>query len=362
MLIPSVVLHAYGLSPETIQLRHIPSNINQTFIVEPSQAGAEPLVLQRLHPVFGETVHIDIEAVTAHLTARGLPTPRLIRTRAGELWALDTQLSGRPDESTPRVWRALSYVDGVTLHQSRDPAVLESGAGLIGRFHAALADLRHEFVHRRPLHDTRRHLASLEAALASERGRGDTTAQALGAEVLKHAAGVRLDYEQLPKRTIHGDPKLSNVMFERGRPQRALCMIDLDTVARGPLAYELGDAMRSWCNPAGEDTSEIELDPAAVAAVLRGYNQACPADVTRDELVSALEGFETVSLELSSRFAADVIVDQYWGWDATRFASRRDHNLLRARGQLALSKAVRAQRSALARVVDEAIAARRSAQ
>jgi hypothetical protein len=88
--------------------------------------------------------------------------------------------------------------------------------------------------------------------------------------------------------------------------------------------------------------------------VLRGYARACPVGVSRDELGSALEGLETVSIELASRFAADVVVDQYWGWDPTRFASRRDHNLLRARGQLALSKAVRAQRAALAKVVDHA--------
>jgi Ser/Thr protein kinase RdoA (MazF antagonist) len=348
MSIPHEVLRAYGLEPGAIELRHIPSNINVTYIVEPREAGAEWLVLQRLHPVFGEAVHIDIEAVTTHLGARGLETPHLIRTRAGELWTRDGEAP------TPRVWRAQSYVDGVTHHASRDAAVLESGAGLVAAFHRALADLRHEFVHRRPLHDTPRHLANLEAALSSDRGRGDAAAQALGGEVLRHAEGVRRDFEQLPKRIIHGDPKLSNVLFRRDAPERALCMIDLDTVARGPLAYELGDALRSWCNPAGEDTSDIELAPSAVAAVLRGYARACPAGVSRDELGSALDGFETVSLELASRFAADVVVDQYWGWDATRFASRRDHNLLRARGQLALSKAVRAQRAALARVVDDA--------
>jgi Ser/Thr protein kinase RdoA (MazF antagonist) len=348
MPIPHEVLRAYGLDPSAVELRHIPSNINVTYVVQAREGGAEPLVLQRLHPVFGETVHIDIEAVTTHLGARGLCTPRLIHTQAGELWTRDE------DSPTPRVWRALSYVDGVTLHSSRDAKVLEGGAELLARFHRALCDLQHEFVHRRPLHDTPRHLASLRAALVSERGRGDAEAQALGSEILRHGEGVRLDFEGLPKRIIHGDPKLSNVMFQRDAPERGLCMIDLDTVARGPLAYELGDALRSWCNPAGEDTTNIELAAPAVAAVLRGYTHACPTGVSRDELASALEGFETVSLELASRFAADVVVDQYWGWDATRFASRRDHNLLRARGQLALSKAVRAQQTALAKAVDVA--------
>ena len=56
-------------------------------------------------------------------------------------------------------------------------------------------------------------------------------------------------------------------------------------------------------------------------------------------------GAETVSLELAARFAVDVFRDEYFGWDASRFASRRAHNLVRARGQLALSRAVRAARA-----------------
>jgi DNA polymerase elongation subunit (family B) len=40
-----------------------------------------------------------------------------------------------------------------------------------------------------------------------------------------------------------------------------------------------------------------------------------------------------------------VFRDEYFGWDAARFPSRRAHNLVRARGQLALGLAVRAARA-----------------
>ena len=43
--------------------------------------------------------------------------------------------------------------------------------------------------------------------------------------------------------------------------------------------------------------------------------------------------------------------DRYFGWDAARFASRRDHNLVRARGQLALANAVRAARADIMDIV-----------
>jgi Ser/Thr protein kinase RdoA (MazF antagonist) len=341
MSIPLSVRNAYGLSADDadLEVQHIPSNINATYVVR--RAAGDALVLQRLHPVFGARVHVDIEAVTAHLAAKGVATPRLVRTLNGELWAQD---AGEPEG---RVWRALSYVDGITLHHTRDTATLESAAALLGTFQRSLADLDHVFVHERPLHDTPRHLSNLQAALASQRGSGDAEAQELGAAIQRQGEGVRLDFASLPKRIIHGDPKLSNVLFQRDPPSRAHCMIDLDTVGRGYVAYELGDALRSWCNPAGEDVAAPTLEAGSFAAVMRGYARTCPDAVTSAELLSAIDGFETVSLELASRFAADAINDSYFGWDAKRFGSRREHNLVRARGQLAISRAVRAQRAAL---------------
>jgi Ser/Thr protein kinase RdoA (MazF antagonist) len=353
MSIPLEVRRAYDLPEDEalLDLTHVPSLINLTYVVRHvTGTDREPLVLQRLHPVFGPSVHLDIDAVTTHLAARQLPTPRLIRTRDNALWT--TEGSG----SERRVWRAQSYVDGITMHHSPGAGWLSSAADLLGRFHGALDDLEHVFVHERPLHDTGRHLSNLRAALASERARNDPEAQSLGDEILRQVEGLVLNFGALPRRVIHGDPKLSNVMFHRTEPARAKCMIDLDTVGRGHLAHELGDALRSWCNPAGEDTRAGSIEPDAFRALMTGYAGACPIGVERHEILSAIDGLETISLELASRFAADVIVDEYFGWDATRFASRREHNLLRARGQLALSRSVRKQKAELLQIAEHAIA------
>ena len=352
--IPLSVRTAYGLAEAdaALNVRHVPSLINLTFIVQlDTTAGPEPIVLQRMHPVFGPNVHFDIEAVTAHLRHRQLETPQLLHTRAGQLWTTEDSTG------ETRVWRALSYMAGITIHTSKDPSSLGSAAELLGRFHRALADLEHEFVHERPLHDTQKHLSNLTAALASETGQNDREAQDLGAEILGQVDGLRLDFGAFPRRVIHGDPKLSNILFQATPPHQARCMIDLDTVGRGYLAYELGDALRSWCNSAGEDTRAARVDPEAFRAVISGYVRACPSTLTHQELLSGIDGLETVSLELASRFAADVVWDRYWGWDAARFGSRREHNLVRAQGQLALSRSVRSQRALLHEIAAGALAA-----
>jgi hypothetical protein len=86
------------------------------------------------------------------------------------------------------------------------------------------------------------------------------------------------------------------------------------------------------------------FDLAIFGEAIRGFRAAADALVSRDERASIVTGLETVCVELAARFAVDLFDDSYFGWDASRFPSRRAHNLVRARGQLALGLAVRAVR------------------
>ncbi len=167
---------------------------------------------------------------------------------------------------------------------------------------------------------------------------------ALGREVLAAAGGLP-PLPDVPPRQCHGDLRISNLRFEAGPPPRGLCLLDLDTLGRGTLAFELGDAMRSWCNPRGEDAGDVTFDLAIFEAAMRGFLRVAGARVSPDERRAAVLGLETVCIELAARFAVDVFRDEYFGWDPARFPSRRAHNLVRARGQLALGLAVRAARA-----------------
>jgi Ser/Thr protein kinase RdoA (MazF antagonist) len=322
---PAAVLDAWSLAGARVTAVD-GGLINSTFIA----AGRDrTLVLQRVHPVFAPAVHDDIEAVTAHVVAAGLETPRLVRTRDGALYA----------NAGGEVWRALTFLDGVTVHKCAGPAWAEAGFSAIAAFHRAVADLDHEFRFvRAGVHDTAAHLAKLRAV-------GDA-AGPLGRDILA-AAGELPPLPALPRRVTHGDLKISNVLFHAGAPPRARCLIDLDTVGRQSMAYELGDALRSWCNPAGEDVDAPAIDGAVFAAAIRGYASAGARILSRVEIDALVPGAETVCIELAARFCVDAVEDRYFGWDPARFASRREHNLVRARGQLALGLSVRSARAEL---------------
>ncbi|MBA3391747.1 MAG: phosphotransferase [Deltaproteobacteria bacterium] len=337
MSVPDDVLAAYGW--QSADLAAVPGGlINATYAV---RVGGEPVaVVQRLHPVFGGAVNLDIEAVTAHLAARGLTTPRLVRTLDGAPWV----------DHKGRIWRGLTWVDGVTVHHVPGVDWAEAAGELVGRFHRAVADLEHAYAFTRAgVHDTAAHLERLRVLV--EAG-GDAEHVALGRQILEAAATLPA-MPAVPQRHCHGDLKISNVLFAippspfptNPRPVRGHCLVDLDTVGLSTFAFELGDAMRSWCNPRGEDAGTVSFDLAVFAAAIRGFLRVAGAIVTRDERMSIVVGLETVCLELAARFAVDVFRDEYFGWDASRFPTRRAHNLVRAAGQLALGQAVRASRA-----------------
>ncbi len=324
------VAAAWGWDADAVT-PHAGGLINLTYVVRDGD-GAPIAALQQLHSIFGAEVNLDLEAVTAHLAARGLATPRLIRTRDGRAWV----------EHGGAIWRALTWIPGESVHAVPSPAWAEAGGVLVGKFHRAVADLEHAYRFTRAgVHDTAAHLARLRERVA---GGGDAEATVLGREILD-AALVLPALPTTPQRHVHGDLKISNLIFQRD-PLDAVCLIDLDTFARGTMAFELGDAMRSWCNPHGEDAGSVRFDLAIFTAAIAGFRSVADSIVSRDERISIVYGLETVCIELAARFAVDAFEDCYFGWDPARFPSRRAHNLARARGQLALGLAVRTARDA----------------
>jgi len=319
--------------------------INDTFRVE----GPDGTVLaQRLHPAFGAAVHEDIEAVTAHLAGQGFCTPRLVRADDGALW-----VEHRDDDGTLGVYRVFTFLEGTqTWDKVPDVGVAEEAGALVGRWHRAVAGLVHTYRHVRPgVHDTAGHLATLAAAVEAHPGHALYAEVApLAAELL--AAGRALpDFTALPLRHCHGDLKLSNLLFDADR--KGVCLVDLDTLGQMVWPHEMGDALRSWCNPAGENSTEVVLDPGRFGAAVAGYAGTVGDLITAAEWQALVDGLATICLELSSRFLADALHERYFGWDATRYPSRGAHNLVRARGQWGLFRSVEAQRTALLARVHE---------
>ena len=306
----------------------------------------EHYALQRLHPVFGPGVNDNIERVCRHLAARGLLTPQLLRTRDG---ALAVEHEGAR-------WRIMSWIDGRAFDALATPAQATAAGGLLARFHGALADFNEELkVERPPIHEYDRHRARLTAALAAAEHHRllDAVAAATAAiDVLRsaHAAPVRT-----APRLVHGDPKISNLLFDASGTH-ALCMVDLDTLARMAVPLELGDALRSWCNPRREEDPLARFELPLFAAAVKGYGAVAREYLSSEEVSAIVPATLEIHLELAARFLVDALEESYFGWDATRYDSRGAHNLARAEGQLAAARSLVSQFAAAQGAVARAFA------
>jgi Ser/Thr protein kinase RdoA (MazF antagonist) len=325
--------------------------INRTLLLE---RGGEKAILQRVSPIFSPRIHENIAAVTARLVEAGVVTPRLVVTRSGATHVVTSDV-GAGDA----VWRVLTHVAGAGFDAVSTPPQARSAGVLIARFHRALDGLAHEFVGMRTnVHDTSAHLGRLaEAATTRRQHRLAADVRALADDIATAAEALPL-LPALPPRICHGDLKFNNIVFAGREPpasERAICLIDLDTVGPLSLAYELGDAWRSWCNRAGEDDAEARLDLDVLRASLEGYREGLGAALDAEARHALVLGVEWVSLELAARFAADALLETYFGWDPRRFPGRGEHNLERARGQWSLHLALVASRGAREDMVDRVL-------
>ena len=120
------------------------------------------------------------------------------------------------------------------------------------------------------------------------------------------------------------------------------------------LCSELGDAWRSWCNPAGED------DPEGVAFSVEHFEASATAFLAEGPPLHAAEraglapSVERICLELAARFCADAINNAYFREDRTRFPQAGAHNLHRARCQVALAQRAHEARAACERILASA--------
>ena len=60
----------------------------------------------------------------------------------------------------------------------------------------------------------------------------------------------------LPKRVIHYDTKINNFFFEKAT-NKVIALIDLDKLMPGCVLSDIGDMIRTYSNPIGEESKDI---------------------------------------------------------------------------------------------------------
>lgn len=330
--------------------------INDTYIVKTSDG--RRLILQRLNrQAFPqpERVQANLRALLAHLSTRPQnPDRRLI------LPSTHSAVDGADHytDGDGGFWRALDYIDCTrTVTRLENTGQAGEVGFALGRFHALVHDLVPDRlqVTREGFHQTPMYYERFQAAATGIGNKLDDElrfcldfANARGSIVDTLESARRTG--RLPVRIIHGDPKLDNLLFdETGR--HVVALIDLDTAQPGLVHYDLGDCLRSACNPAGEspkDAREARFDLDWCRAILKGYLDETRGFLTAEELHLLPVAARLIPFELGLRFLTDHLNgDRYFK------VAYRGHNLLRAATQFRLTASIEDNLDKIASLVAE---------
>jgi Ser/Thr protein kinase RdoA (MazF antagonist) len=304
---------------EPFQLERVPQGLMHVTWRVRSPHG--DFALQALHPsMAGETAVADHAAVSAHLAARDFPAPRLVPAADG------APVLRRPGTT----WRCTTWLDGRPGTKLASPGEARRAARLLGAFHRATADFDRPFEGGIRLHDPPAHAERLRDAL---RRSVEDPALARWHDAVREpvaralAALGRLALPAgLPERVIHGDPKVSNFVFDQAG--QAVGLLDLDGCTRAPVLHDLGDAVRSWAD-GGAQAGPDRLREDIVVALVDGWSTAGLA-WSPEERGALPQAAALVAWELAARFLRDVLEAEYFAWDPERFPDRRAQNLARA--------------------------------
>lgn len=285
-------------------------------------------IVQRVNPIFGANVNDDIAFLTPILRSRGVNVPVLCRALNGAN-CVEGACYGLPDG----IYRVMTKLEGKTRCFAENIEQVQSLSRSLARFHRALGDVSYVFSHTRPqVHDFYRHRAGLEQALQTHRKHPQYVRMKRLAERMKNMErGIPKDsiLSCEVRRIIHGDPKISNFMFQN---DEVTGVVDLDTMASSLVSFDVGDAIRSWCNPRTEsDEPEFNLE---YAREILGEYEENSANLTREERALLKPSAPYIVLELAMRFARDALCEDYFGFDPK--VGHAEHSARRAEAMAAL--------------------------
>ncbi len=320
------ILQSYGIRDATI--KPIGSGlINHTWQVS---TDSNQYILQQVNPMFDEAIHEDIDYVTNFMSNAGKCIPRLLRNQSEQLFYRHKNI----------VWRLYEYIPGITFDTVTQPGLAYEAGRILGEFHQLLNSMDYQFKNIRPgVHDTGRHLQLLEDSLNRQKNHPRyKEIRTLGIEILNQAETLNA-LPNTETRKVHGDPKINNFLFKQDSLE-ALCMLDFDTLSNMQIILELGDAMRSWCNPNGEDEPSSIFLLESFQAGLEGYQKSSNNLLTDTEWTAILPATLTIYMELAARFCADALNENYFAWAPDKYQSHSEHSQARATSQLNAAKSL----------------------
>jgi hypothetical protein len=343
---------------------HGTGHIHDTFRIVNTDRTYPDYLLQRInHHVFRNVPALteNIQLVTSYLRRKLAALPGADPDKEVLTPVLTKPGKGYYQDENGNYWRMYLFLPDTRSYdvvQTAEQAY--EGGKAFGRFVALLSDLDASRVHETILafHDIESRLAIFKDTLnRNPKNRAEEVSAEINfvqVRAQKMSAILHMGRRgELPLRITHNDTKFNNVLLNEH--DQAQCVIDLDTVMPGYVAYDFGDAIRTIVNKTPEDEkdlSRISVDVELFDGFARGFLKETRAFLTAKEIDSLAMGALLLPFIMGLRFLTD-----YINGDTYYKIHYPEHNIARARAQLRLVARLEEQYEVLQNII-QSIAAR----
>lgn len=323
-------------------------HINDTYLIQTSDPAHPDYILRKINKyVFKNPPALlnNIAMVTDHLRQKkeqhNLDEPgldyilKLLPTLSGEYYVMDTNKD---------YWSLLYFIPNsktLDVVENNDQAL--EGGKAFGNFIRYLRDFPVNELHISipHFHDVEKRLEWFHGAInEAPKERLDQVSDMIAfledrAEKMT-SIGVAGRKGLLPLRVTHNDTKFNNLLLNQS--DKAICILDLDTVMPGYVHYDYGDALRTITNTGEEDDknlNNVSFNLAYFKAFTRGYfNRTLDVLTEKEKKLLPLAPF-MITYEQIIRFLTDYLQgDIYYKIDYP------EHNLQRTKAQRTLYNAM----------------------
>lgn len=316
-------------------------HINDTYLINTTKD--IKYVLQRInHGVFKDVpglisnkvlVSKHIQKKLAHLPSEELKKRVLsfVDTMKGAYYYIDTEGD---------YWNMMFYIPESVTHETvNNKEVAYEGGKLIGEFLNLTSDFdASKLIDVIPkFHDMSFRFSQFEAALkvASKERIAKATPyieQVWNMKGEMHILQRLKESGEVKLRVTHNDTKISNALFDKNN--KGLCVIDTDTVMPGIIHYDFGDAIRTICNTAAEDETNLELvnfNLSYYKSYTKGFLEKVLSSLSPTEILLLPLAAKTMIFIMAIRFLTDFL-----NGDIYYKIKYPEHNLDRSKNQFKL--------------------------
>ena len=328
------ILLGFGLKESIVTIKKVESGlINSTFVLNSSN---NSYILQaistNIFPNYEKGLE-NILTVGNWLKSKNYP------------YSFPLPIKGKYLKVKNKVWRLMPYVkNSISYNRVSSLVQVKSAATCLGEFYHLLSDFNAEnlTITLTNFHNGNSITKKFKKAILNCDKKRLLLTGSLINEIEKEWPILKKWDEvcnSLPRRVVHYDTKINNFLFDK-KTDEVLALIDLDTLMPGCVLSDIGDMIRTYSNPVGEESKKIDkvvCNMEIINTIIQEFTKKVA--LGKEEIENLFFGGMAITFMQSVRFLTD-----YLNGDSYYKTSYKDQNLVRAKNQWALYQSMKENR------------------